>query len=324
MVDNILEFIRKETDIRKICQQLKIEEYELLGVIELLKREGHRIEVYNKDGEYKINFLTNTVLADNNIFELKEKTKKIKLGVLGDTHLCCKYQQLSLINQAYTDFHNRGIKTVIHTGDMVDGDYKTRPDHIYSLFKFGATEQADYVIDMYPKVDGIKTYFIQGSHDTTHIKNGGADVGKMIASERKDMIDLGIYSGTLDINKCKIQVLHPGGGSSYAFSYKPQKIIDSMTGGEKPNMLLIGHYHKNLYMMYRNVHVVQVPSLEATTPFMVSNALINDMGYDIIEFEVNKDGNVVRFNIEHIPFYVAIKDDYKKCKKLVIKNERKH
>ena len=37
-------------------------------------------------------------------------------------------------------------------------------------------------------------------------------------------------------------------------SYKLQKLMESFTGGEKPNIVLSGHYHKALYMFNRNIH----------------------------------------------------------------------
>lgn len=317
-ISKLLSLLEKEKSVSILCDKLDIQEYELLGLIELLKRKGYNLDIYQKDGEYRINVLTKVILPNDNEYTLNEDTKVIRLGIVSDTHLCSKYQQLTLLNQAYMDFHNRGITTVLHVGDLTDGDYKNRPDHIYSLFRIGASDQADYVCEMYPKIKGLKTYFIQGSHDATHIKNGGADIGRMVSQERKDMINLGVGQATFKLNGCKIEMLHPSGGSAYAYSYKPQKIVDSMTGGEKPNILLIGHYHKNLYMMYRNIHVVCVPSLEARTPFMTGNALINDVGYDVLEFTVNKKGEVQKFNVEHVPFYNTIQDDYKKCKALRI------
>lgn len=317
-ISKLIKLLEKEKSVAKLCEKLNIEEYELLGLVELLKRKDYNLDVYSKNGDYYINNLTKIIIADDNEFVINEKSKVVKIGVVSDTHLCSKYQQLTLLNQAYTDFHSRGITTVLHIGDLVDGDYRNRPDHIYSLFKIGASEQAEYVIDNYPEIKGLNTYFIQGSHDTTHIKNGGADIGRMIDQQRKDLINLGIGQATFKLNNCEIEMLHPGGGSAYAYSYKAQKIIDSMSDNDKPNILLIGHFHKNLYMMYKNIHVVCVPSLEARTPFMTGNALINDVGYDVLEFTINEKGDVKKFNVEHIPFYKTIEDDYKKCKALKI------
>ena len=41
----------------------------------------------------------------------------------------------------------------------------------------------------------------------------------------------------------KIELIHPDGGSSYAISYKPQKIIEAMEGGTKP-LSIIGTFQK--------------------------------------------------------------------------------
>lgn len=316
-LQRILEFIKKEKDFNTICEKLQLKDYELFGVIELLKRDGNDINIYNDNGKDKIQVMNNVIMPSDTIFSHTVKQKHIRIGIVSDTHLCCIYQQLTLLNEAYKDFSNRGIKIVFHIGDIVDGDYRTRPEHLYDLFKVGATQQAEYVIDYYPKVNSIKTYTIQGSHDTTHIKNGGANIGKMISGERDDIIDLGIGKATFILNGILFELLHPGGGSNFAYSYKPQKIIDSMRGGEKPSVLIIGHFHKNLYMLYRNIHTILASSLEATTPFMTANALINDCGYAIIDLII-ENNSIKSFKTEYIPFYDTIKDDYKKAKVLKI------
>ena len=44
-------------------------------------------------------------------------------------------------------------------------------------------------------------------------------------------------------NTGKSQIMavnHPGGGPAYALSYRPQKIVESLEGGEKPAIMLIG------------------------------------------------------------------------------------
>ena len=72
-------------------------------------------------------------------------------------------------------------------------------------------------------VEGIKTYFITGSHDETHYKNGQGTINEWVSRCRSDMIYLGQDAATIKINGVKIVMDHPGGGSSSALSYKPQK-----------------------------------------------------------------------------------------------------
>ena len=52
-------------------------------------------------------------------------------------------------------------------------------------------------------------------------------------------------------------MLHPGGGSSYALSYRIQKIIESLDSDNKPDCLLVGHFHKAFTLpAYRGVAAV--------------------------------------------------------------------
>jgi hypothetical protein len=98
-------------------------------------------------------------------------------------------------------------------------------------------------------------------------------------------------------------LLHPGGGSSYALSYRPQKIIESLEGGSKPNMLAIGHHHKaEMLPSYRNVCGVQVGTFERQTPFMARQGLAAHVGGWVIEVHVGEGCN--RIKGEFVAFYV--------------------
>jgi hypothetical protein len=187
--------------------------------------------------------------------------------------------------------------------------YPQRGEQRYELFCQGFDEQAEYIIKNYP--DEVPTYFITGNHDSTHMINGGANIGKKIARERDDMHYLGsLQADVMLTDNCKMELRHPLDGSSYAVSYKPQKYVESIAGGEKPNLLLIGHYHKQGYFPYRNVHCVLMPALEAQTPFLRGKGLVSDVGGVIITLHVSDDGTINRFISEFISFYKPIKNDY--------------
>jgi hypothetical protein len=100
-----------------------------------------------------------------------------------------------------------------------------------------------------------------------------------------------------------LRVLHPGGGSAYAISYTSQKIVESYSSGEKPHILLDGHYHKAGYNYIRGVHVVQTGCTQDQTPFMRKKRLAAHLGGWIIEFSVDDQGAITRFKQEFIPFY---------------------
>jgi hypothetical protein len=122
---------------------------------------------------------------------------------------------------------------------------------------------------------------------------------------------LGQSSALIELTpNCTLELRHPLDGTAYAISYKTQKLIEAMSGGEKPNILAVGHYHKMEYIFYRNVHCFQTGCFQAQTPWMKGKQIAAFMGGWIVEVNVNDDGTITRIKQEYIPFYKAIKDDY--------------
>lgn len=176
-----------------------------------------------KDAGYNITEAAGTIWLERaalpSYAELREPydgETKIAFGVVSDTHLCNKNQQLTYLNDFYDRCAAEGITTIYHAGDISDGFYKSRPDHIYELFKIGFDEQADYIIENYPRRNGITTKFITGNHDATHLKNGGADIGSRIAERRPDMEYLGYMSAKVWLTpQCDADLFHPLDGSCF-------------------------------------------------------------------------------------------------------------
>ncbi|MDD3305235.1 MAG: metallophosphoesterase family protein [Bacilli bacterium] len=319
-VEKIYRYLRNGDSLRDVCNKLDLSINEVYGVVEMLNLNGKQIDLVESEGEIII------VKRRSNRVYKKEKPNKDDLTftnicVISDTHIGTKEQQLTLINEVYKEAARRNITTVLHCGDLLDGDYiKIRPAHQYQLFLKGFDQQTEYVIDMYPRVKGITTKFIQGSHDETHLKNGGATPGKWIEKCRSDMEYLGQDDYTLTINKVKIKMEHPGGGVAKSLSYKTQDAVEKMTPGNKPNILLQGHYHKCYYMFYRNVHAFLVPCLVNQSQFMKTQGISNIVGAYFLKIYSDEKGYVHYIHPEDYLFKEdqIIKDDYLHCKRLVM------
>lgn len=254
---------------------------------------------------------TAPMAEENEIHEDYSGETDIMFGLISDTHLCNKNQQLTYLNRFYDICSGMGIKTVYHAGDISDGYYKNRPEHIYELLKIGADEQADYIIDNYPKRDRIVTKFITGNHDSTHIKNGGCDIGRRIADKRPDMEYLGYMSAKVWLTpQCDMDLFHPLDGATYALSYSSQKYVDGLQGGQKPRILAIGHHHKALYYPYRNIHVFEVPCFEAQTSFEKGKKISVNVGGWIIKLSCKPDGTITQISQTLVPFYDMLERDY--------------
>lgn len=238
--------------------------------------------------------------------------KIVRFALMGDTQINSKYTQLTHLHDFYDMCAAEGIKHVYHTGDIDEGE-QMRKGHQYECYTQGADDHVAETVKNYPRRTGITTHFITGNHDASMMKSCGHNIGIAIAKERDDMDYLGQDCAIVNLTpNCELELRHPWDGTAYAISYKIQKMIDAMSGGEKPKILAVGHYHKADFMpVYRNVHALQTGCFQAQTPFMRGKGLAAHMGGWIMEVHVSDDGTIKRIKSEFIPYCYAIKDDYK-------------
>ncbi len=303
----ILKAIEKESTIEQLSGKLDVSQRVMQAYIDDLIEQGYSID----ESGGNVRLIRTVAPKENSYCDDWKGEKIIRFGVVSDKHLCSKYQQLTLLNKLYDIFESEGVKTVYDPGDISEG-FKMRRGHEHELFVIGADDQANYIIKNHPYRKGIVTKFILGNHDTSHIKNGGHDIGIPISREREDLQYLGTYNAKVNITpNCVVELNHPLDGSAYSLSYSLQKMIDSISGGEKPNILLNGHHHKLFYMIYRNIHAFECGTMQAQTPWMRGKRLAAHVGGLIIEVHVDKEGTITCCKNEFIPFYRTIKDDYR-------------
>lgn len=322
-INKLYRYMKQDLSIEDFMKKFNLSYTELEGVIELCKIYGKTIDIVERNGT-----LVFEKMIPKSIITTKPELNPrdlihTELCVVSDTHFGNIHQQLHLLNKIYEEAYNRGITTVLHCGDVVDGNYPNRPEQPRQQFLHGFDEQVGYVVDMYPKVSGITTKYILGSHDETHYKNGQATVNKWVSRCRNDMEYLGQDCASITINKVKIFMDHPGGGSAQSISYKPQKRIEILESDYKPKILLIGHYHKSYSFVYRNVRGIQVPCLCAKTQFQQKQGLSNIVGAYFLNIYSDSKGNIQYFEPEEILFkpnemWDEAGKDKNKVKQLVI------
>lgn len=329
--DKIYSSIKNGEELSELLKRLDMSELRFGGLIEEFIAHGYDITTKEADGKI--------IISKKRKNSQKQKMKpntdeliKISETWISDTHLCNEAQQLHMINKIYEETAKRGIKTVRHFGDISDGDYQIRPEHRYELFRLGLKRQLDYIVRYWPKVDGIKTILIDGNHDLTHNKNGGAILGELIAKYRDDFIWVGSERAIVhpkDINgnetKTSLEMLHPDGASASSVSYRSQKYIDKMEPGTKSNALALGHFHQSEFLFYRNVIAITLPCLTAKSNFAIRRGLENTMGAYFINMYVNTKGEIEMFEFEEKRFTQkdVKENDWEKTKPLVLKKQLK-
>jgi predicted phosphodiesterase len=224
----------------------------------------------------------------------------VRFGVMTDTHIGSKYFREDWFDAAVDRFHAADVDFVCHVGDITEG-MSNRPGHVYELEKLGYTDQRDESVRLLSTI-GLPIYAIDGNHDRWFIKSNGAKIVPDICERVPDMHFLGHDTGELNVNGATIQMWHGEDGSSYAHSYRLQKVIEALPGGKKPNVLLSGHVHKMGYFFIRNIHAIAGGTLQEQSAWMRGKRLEAHTGFWTIEMDV-RDGGVVRFTPTFYPFY---------------------
>lgn len=235
---------------------------------------------------------------------------RVRFGLVSDTHLGSKYYREEVLQALYDRFEREGLSLVFHGGNWIEGE-KTH-NRFELLCRPGLQGQIDYFVERYPQRKGLTTYLVAGDdHEGWYQQREGIDIGRFMEMEarkagRDDLVNLGYLESNVAF-RCadgasKLRVVHAGGGSAYALSYAPQKLIESLDGGDKPHMLAIGHYHKAEYLFYRNVHCVQMGATKAQDTFMRKLRLASHIGGWIVSAVLAQDGTVLEFSPTFLPF----------------------
>jgi predicted phosphodiesterase len=227
--------------------------------------------------------------------------EKVKFAHVTDTHIGSKYFDEKLWKIFLETCYSLGVEKILHTGDVTEG-LSNRPDHAYSLTHYGFDAQKEFAIEKLAMSE-IPIYCIDGNHDRWFIKSNGANIVKDICSGLDHCHYLGHDEADIEINGSIWRLWHGEDGSSYATSYRLQKIVESFTGGDKPNVLLAGHTHKQGYFFDRNIHVLSGGALSLQSKWMRSKKLANHTGFHTIEATI-EDGTVKTFSPTWHAFFI--------------------
>lgn len=236
-----------------------------------------------------------------------------KFGLISDTHLCSEHERLDVVNALYDIFEDEGIDKVFLPGNYIDGEHP-RINRFEVKIAGGFGKQMKYFCENFPEKSGMKTYYIDADeHEGWYFRREGIIPGQYLQYTaqdlgREDLVFLGYLEADIAYSapdgKTLVRLFHPKRGTAYAVSYSCQKIVESYQGGEKPEILLVGHFHKAEYMPnYRNIHVIQAGCTQDQSTFMRGKSIEAHVGGWVIQFKQRPDGSVCRLRAEFIGFY---------------------
>jgi len=299
----------KRMTTRQLCEKTGGDEQQVMDAIYHCQGKGYLLNLFGDQWE-----LSKAPAASDKRDVYKSRPDGTYLfGFSSDQHLCSKYERLDVLNSLYDHFAEQGVDRVFNAGNWIDGEARFNK---HDLKVHGLDPQLDYLVDNYPQRKGIVTYAIAGDdHEGWYGQREGIDIGayaqdKMRKAGRTDWVHCGYMEAFTALEHAKTGAtayhlnMHPGGGSSYAVSYRPQKIIESLAGGEKPAILGIGHYHKMSFNSFRNVWVYQAGTTQDQTIFMRKKSLEAHVGGGSIKATQDQDsGAIVACRIEFFQYF---------------------
>lgn len=294
LADKFYKYMKKEESFASLRNRFEMSDAELMGIITILQEYGREIEIADVGNDVVVRKYTHK-RVHSEVKPPKEELTKKEFLVVSDTHIGSIYSQPSMTNTAVYEAYNRGITDIFHVGDITDGDYtRVRPKHVHELYDLamGYSGQLLEAARLLPKYKGMKWHVIQGSHDETHLFNYGQVLAEKLSEIRPDIEYLGQDKAFYNFDNCKMEIFHPGGGTSRILSTKPQNGIDQMASNTKPNISLRGHYHKVYYMLYRNIHTFLCPCNVDVSSFMMKNEIPDLMGDIFITIWYDDHGDI--------------------------------
>lgn len=322
-VEELKELTKKEISLTSICEILKLNDYEVLGLVRELRLEGINIIIQKKDDDIYLFNKGEKELNEDNTYKFEtDENNEFKFIAISDTRFGSKFQQLSILNDIYLKGYEMGYRNVILCGNISEGLYSLTNIYAEGNFLDDTLRQVDYIVNYYPHIEGMKTYFITGNKDEKHLKNNKINIGKRISDLRDDMIYLGYTSCNIMIDKANMLVFNPKLAKTYTVSYRPQQQIDSFRSEDKPDILLYGGLLQMEKFTYRNVSCISVPSVCATTKEMSDKRYSNTIGAWYITIKTNKYGYLEEVKAIDSVYYKTNKDDYLKPKVLKIKKNK--
>jgi len=225
-----------------------------------------------------------------------------RLLVISDTHIGSIYSPPEW-HDVVSDYANtHDIEAILHCGDLVEGMKISRAGtQIYELSEMGYEKQKAKSVELLSKYKP-PIYIISGNHDFYYREYAGANIVQEVANSLEGVTYVGHNSVDIEVGGVIIRLFHGGdGGSSYALSYRLQKLVEAAAVGKEPDILLAGHTHKYCCIYERGVHAISVPCMQMQTDFMRGKKLAAHTGFLLLEFD-SLGGKVRNLSVQLFPF----------------------
>lgn len=275
---------------------LEVTELEAQLLAELKKQR-----ITEEEASTLLKELRRPAISRHNVVNRHYGGHHFKLGIVSDCHFGHKNFRPDVFDDSVKVFNKEKVDEIYIPGDIIEG-MSGREGHIYELAALGVSNHLAIATEHLSQYRQPITAIL-GNHDLWAMKKGnqGHNVGKALEESVKGLSVVGDMSADVKIGGATVRMTHEG-ATAYALSYSLQKRINALAGGDKPNILLNGHLHKQMYFFYRGIHALECGTLESQTEFMQMKGTPAHVGFITLDVHHNRHG-VVSVAPRFYPYY---------------------
>jgi predicted phosphodiesterase len=290
-------------DFEQLCDRLELAPRKCRELVERAQAAGYTIDVAHNLVAFRM------ADADDRVRDLGIAPvvgQRQLVAIISDTHLgskfCLREQLKDFVHMAY----DRGVREILHPGDVLDGCYK---HGVFELSHSGIDAQTEDLFETLPRLPGLTYHGICGNHDDTFSDKIGIDAGQFMqnwfqARGRNDLRFYGRRGAYLRIRGATVELWHPKKGAGYALSYQLQNHIRDYGVGQKPDILLAGHWHTYVYLEQRGVHALACGTFQGSrSAFSKSIGGAPSIGGTLLSWDVTADGTLRRLSVERSSYF---------------------
>ena len=303
--------LKKAHTLDEIAKKLSVPRNDATLMVQELRDRGVSVQQFGD--HYQIHVPAPSTVITTKHVHTSESNGYYKFGYTTDNHLCSKYAREDVLNDLYDWFAAEGVQIAYNTGNWIDGEARFNK---HDITVHGMQNQVNYFAKNFPRRPGLVTKFISGDdHEGWYGQREGIDIGwlaQKTAEEmgRTDLIHLGFIEAFVRLQhaeienaSCTMLLVHPGGGSSYATSYAPQKYVEALQGGEKPAVILFGHWHKVFDLIIRNIICLGGGCTKDLDTFGRKMKLQYHLAGMIVELWQDSKGAITRYRVEKKQYF---------------------
>lgn len=304
LLKKLLSVTRREPlGFSDLCDKLDLSPARLKSLIAEARKQGIPVHVENNHVGFKVPQPESRVRS---IGIAPVVGKRQRVAVISDLHLGSKYCLREQLKEFVQYAYDQGVREILCPGDVLDGIYR---HGIFEVSHTGLDDQALDLFETLPELPGLNYRCITGNHDFTFTERTGVDVGDFLMGYfekrgRKDLHFYGNRGAFLKVNGAIVHLWHPCKGAGYARSYAIQKHIEKYSSGEKPNILLTGHWHIYCHVYERGVHGIACPTFQGGgSAFGKSLGGAPAIGGLVLSWDLTEHGTMRHFGIDYRAYF---------------------